>query len=349
VVNSNDAEAAIVIRAVNEASEELETLQEDVDDTSESLFGFSRNAVATGIAALGLSFGLNEALDAAGKAQDIDAQTDAILRLLGPEVQKAFDDLTPLFDDVGNSVGALERDVKRAALVITQNTAGIVPDIDELAFAFDLAAATGADLDTAAAAVGQAMQGNVAPLNALLDPSGRSYVSLDAAMEDLVGTSAEAESGFDKLQRRMGEAIEEVGSFIDELLEVAQKETEFDFSFFTDFFTDTIPQVFNDAISFIADAAGNMWDGFKENFVDPITDFFKNVIPDLWQGFLDLIPDLNILGLNIGNNSGGDGGGSGFTVIVNGNVESRETAAELARQVNRSLRETNRRGVNVSA
>lgn len=209
----NEAEVVIAFRAENEASAELEDIRNEAREADRGFQGLNRSTIATGLGFLGLGFGAKEAIQNFQEFNQSQGQIQARLDLLGPAAQKAFDDLKPAFDGIGNTVAATEREIAEAFSIIIANSGGIAPSALELAGAFDVARAAGVDFETAAAAIGQALQGNLEPLQQLLDPSGRKSIpSLAVGLDTVKDSAREAITPIDRLTasfREMGDAISE--------------------------------------------------------------------------------------------------------------------------------------------
>lgn len=208
---SNEAEVVIAFRAENEASAELEDIRNEAREADRGFQGLDRSVIATGLGFLGLGFGAKEAISNFQEFNKSQGEIQATLDLLGPAAQRAFDELKPAFDDIGETVAATEREVAEAFAIIIANSGGIAPSVDELAGAFDVARAKGVSFEAAAAAIGFALQGNLEPLQELLDPSGRrSIPSLAAGLEDVKGASRDAITPIDRLAKSFKELGDEL-------------------------------------------------------------------------------------------------------------------------------------------
>lgn len=361
------AEAAIIIRAVNEASEELEQIQQDTDATNESMFGFSRAAIGAGLAALGLSFGLDQLIDASSESARSQASLQGTIKLLAPGLEAVIDEMEPHFERFADAWALTQSEVEGVVAEIIRNAGDAIGSTDDLAQAM-LATAIVAgiarvDMETAAAAVGQAFQGNMGPLNDLLDETGRNVVELsDLFDEDLVEAAADSVTELDKLKARFGRVIEGAARLANHLLE-NPLDWETWLSLITnpigallDLILEAVPALQDgmDALQeWFNEQASKIAERFIDGFFDPLKEFFTETLPKWLE---ENVPDFlrpgsgGFLGgfFGVGNDTGGDGS-STVHVVINGNVDSPERAAEFARQVNRQLRETNRRGVNVSA
>lgn len=209
----NEAEVVIAFRAENEASEELKDIRNETREADRSFQGLNRSTIATGLGFLGLGFGAKEAVQNFQDFNKATGEINATLDLLGPEAVKAFKILKPEFEKIGITIAATELEVADAFSIIIANSGGIAPSAKELAGAFDVARAKGIDFATAAAAIGQALQGNLEPLQILLDPSGRrSIPSLAVGLDRVRDAARDAITPIDTLTakfRGMGNALSE--------------------------------------------------------------------------------------------------------------------------------------------
>lgn len=196
----NEAEVVIAFRAENEASAELEDIRNEAREADRGFQGLDRSVIATGLGFLGLGFGAKEAIQNFQEFTQSTGQIQGRLDLLGPAAQQAFDDLKPAFEGIGNTVAATEREIAEAFSIIIANSGGIAPSAAELAGAFDVARVAGVDFETTAAAIGQALQGNLEPLQQLLDPSGRrSIPSLAVGLDTVRDSARDAITPIDEL------------------------------------------------------------------------------------------------------------------------------------------------------
>ena len=188
---TNEQDLVFKARFEDDASADLKNLDGDVQDLNSSMAGLSAIAVTAGLAMFGVGVGVQQVLQGAAESHKRLEVTTRLIRLLPEAAQEGLSELEPFYAEIGRTVAATNLEVEETALAITRASGGIVPSLDQIQFAFDLAASTGTDLATAANIVGQSLQGNEEPLNALLDPSGKSYISLEKAMQEL-GSTAEA-------------------------------------------------------------------------------------------------------------------------------------------------------------
>ncbi len=196
----NEAEVVIAFRAENEASAELKDIRNEAREADRGFQGLNRSTIATGLGFLGLGFGAKEVIQNFQEFNRSTGEIQAKLDLLGPAAQDAFKLLEPEFGKIGATVAATELEIAEAFATIIANSGGIAPSAAELAGAFDVARVAGVEFSVAAAAIGQALQGNLEPLQELLDPSGRKSIpSLAAGLVGVKGAARDAITPIDNL------------------------------------------------------------------------------------------------------------------------------------------------------
>lgn len=210
--NSNEQDLVFKARFEDDASEDIKSLDEDVQGLDNSMGGLSLSAVGAGLAMFGVGVGVQQVIQGAVESHKSLVATKALIQLLPEAAQVGLADLAPFYTEIGNLVAATRNEVEETAVAITRAAGDQVPSLEQIAFAYDLAAATGADMATAADVVGFALQGNLGPLNDLLDPSGRNYVSLEGAMSDLKDTATEAKTPIDDVTKALRRQSEEIAT-----------------------------------------------------------------------------------------------------------------------------------------
>ncbi len=325
----NDAEAVITFRAEDEASEQIREIREQSEEASKGFDGLSRGMVGTALGFLGLSFGAKELVDNFQDVARSNASVEFSLALLGPGAVKAHDEMSDEFRGIAEDVAATEREVSEAFTIIIQNSGGIAPSIGELGGAFDLARLKGITFEDAAARIGMALQGNLEPLEELLDASGRkSIVSLARVLQDAAKHADDAVTPIDRLTAKLRE-------FADSLVDIANEEEPTVFEKMLNAISPLTP-----AFRALADAMGLFNDEADKTF--GIEAFQTGGISDEQRSFLSsataagIIPDVSNLTpvtpitLNIGS------------------VDSDSRLNELVRRIEEIIRNNNRNGTNVS-
>jgi len=182
----------------DDASEDIQSLNDDVENLDSSMGGLSMSAVKAGLGMFGVGVGVQQVIRGASETHKQITATRAMIRLLPESAQSALNDLAPFYDDISRTVGASNLEVEKTAVAITTASGGIAPSIDELQFVYDLMAATGADSAEAAAAVGEALRGNQEPLQNLLGDK-YNFHEFNEVMDTLAGTARDAKTPIDDL------------------------------------------------------------------------------------------------------------------------------------------------------
>tara|TARA_R110000824_G_scaffold2646_6_gene12236 strand:+ start:1576 stop:3027 length:1452 start_codon:yes stop_codon:yes gene_type:complete len=220
MTNRNDIETVIRIRSKDEASADLNRVGKAAGGSQRALGGLSRAFTAVGLGSIGAGVALKMVTDLASQSARREVELEVALRRLGPAVTDSYHALEPFFKDLGNDVNATKEDVETTFKEIVRASGGIAPSLEQVAGAFDLAAGHGTDVSTAAKAVGEALAGNIEPLRALVDPSGRtSFAGLAAELEHVKGAAADAVTPLDVLKTDMREVGEDIGFATNKLME----------------------------------------------------------------------------------------------------------------------------------
>ena len=195
----------------DDASEDIQNLDKDVEGLDSSMGGLSMSAVTAGLAMFGVGVGVQQVIQGSVEAHKRIVATGALIKLLPEAARSGLNDLAPFYEEIGRTVGATNLEVEETAVAITTASGGIVPTVEGLTFVYDLMAAAQTDSATAAAALGEALRGNMEPLQSLL---GDKYnvKTLEQAMGALAGTAAEAKTPIDDVTRAFREMNEELAT-----------------------------------------------------------------------------------------------------------------------------------------
>lgn len=326
---NTDAEAVITFRAEDEASEEIKEIREQTEEADKGFAGLSRGLAGTALGFLGLSFGAKALADNFQEVIQSNASVGFSLELLGPAAVQAHDEMSDEFKGIANDVAATEREVSEAFAIIIRNSGGIAPSIAELTGAFDVARLAGIPFEEVAAKIGLALQGNLEPLELLLDPSGRkSIVSLAQALKIAADNADDAISPMDRLNAK----FRELG---DSLAEIALEDDAPDF--FDRLLRSILPVTV--AAEALSDALSN-----------PVGDNEDN--PILGPLGIEQTP-VNLDAVTMGGVGGGVIG-IGFTTPLVFNINALQVGSQqqfidqIIREIQNQLRNSNRDGTNVS-
>ena len=358
---TNEQDLIFRARFEDEASEDIQNLNEDIESTNKSMGGLGLGAVTAGLAMFGLGVG---ATQVSGKIQETAArigQVDAKLAFLPAHVRDAMNKTD--FSDLAVQVAATELEIREAFAGIANAAGGAIPTMDELKLAFDLARTTGVDLATAADAVGQALMGNLEPLNDLVDRSGKNFVSLNLAIKELGPIADDSITFIDHLTvgfRELGEELSRGDfSFIKESLDISPPQNVIDdwnafwdavtrggfkklgeelaggdFSFIKESLDISPPQS-------VIDDWNAFWDAITRGGASDIpSDFGSPAVPGMDPAD---VPGAGAAAaadyyLGLGQRSIG--------ITINGDVDTATRAATIARQIELQIRNIYRGGIN---
>jgi hypothetical protein len=208
--SSNEQDLIFKAKFEDDASEDIQSLDKDVEGLDKSMGGLSMSSVTAGLAMFGVGVGAKKVADTVQETTHKAAGLNAEIVLLPKDTQVALGEMEKEFTQIGLDVAGTGLEVKDVAVGIAASSGGIVPKIEDIQAAFALARTKGIDLGAAADIVGLALQGNEEPLNNLLDPSGRSYISYKKVLEDLVPASEEAITVTDRVSAAFKSSIEQL-------------------------------------------------------------------------------------------------------------------------------------------
>ncbi|MAH46582.1 hypothetical protein CMI37_12195 [Candidatus Pacearchaeota archaeon] len=211
MTSNNTQDLIFKAKFEDDASEDIQNLDKDVEGLDSSMGGLSMSAVTAGLAMFGVGVGVQQVISGSVEAHKRIVATKALISLLPESARSALNDLAPFYEEIGNTVGATNLEVEETAVAITTASGGIAPSVEELALAYDLIAATGTDSATAAAAIGEALRGNMEPLQSLLGDKYNLH-ELEEVMGDLAGTAAEAKTPIDDVTAAFREWNEELAT-----------------------------------------------------------------------------------------------------------------------------------------
>lgn len=306
----------------DDASEDIQSLDKDVENLDGSMGGLSMSAVTAGLAMFGVGVGVQQVIQGAAESHKQITATRAMIKLLPESAQQALHELAPFFNDIGDAVGKTNNEVAETAVAITTASGGIAPSIDELQFVYDLMAATGADAATAAAAVGEALRGNEEPLQTLLGDK-YNFHSMNEALDKLRGTAQEAKTPLDEIAK----TFKEIG----EQFATTKGIMEFFFG--------------KEGAEFLSDLTAILSGDVKSDAVSPLGGGGGIMTPDEIER--------EIMGSGV-YGVGAAGAGAMATgnnpvsvgITINGDIDSAQRASVIMRQVELQIRNIYRGGIN---
>lgn len=337
---TNEQDLVFRAKFEDEASEDIQSLNEDIESTNKSMGGLGMGAVTAGLAMFGLGVGVQQATGKMQETANRIGQVDAKLAFLPDHVKAAMDEMD--FSDLANEVAATELEVKEAFAGVANAAGGAIPTMNELKLVFDLARTTGVGLAEAADIVGQALAGNLGPLNDLLDKSDKNFVSLNEAINELGPIADEAITPIDHLTASFRELAEQIStgdfSFVKRSLDLSPPQVVIDD--WNRFWAAVTNDGNTNPLDKFLDGAGNFFDDiFNGGWDAPGTpsDFGPGGDPTQTPGAgasaaADYYLDLNRPG-SIG-------------ITINGDVDSAARAAAIARQIELQVRNIYRGGIN---
>lgn len=216
-----------VMRARDEASPQMERVGDNVTGLQRRMGSLRRTLTTVGLAAG--TFGL-AAVGAARVMEDVRqrvTETGFALELLGPQIQQAFQEMRPAFQDIAEEAQTTENRVGEAFTIIARSSGGLVPRLQDVKGAFDLAAVSALSVAEAADAIGRSRIEGVSALREALggsDVISRSAFRGATSLEEVFRIAAEeAEKARTPigelqadLQRLKESAGETANAFLDE-------------------------------------------------------------------------------------------------------------------------------------
>lgn len=316
--SGNEQDLVFKAKFEDDASEDIKSLDGDVENLDESMGGLSMSSVAAGLAMFGVGVGVQQVIQGSIEAHKRITATKALMSLLPEAAQMALADLAPFYSEIGDKVGATNREVEETAVAITTASGGIAPSLQELQLVYDLIATTGTDSATAAAAVGEALRGNQEPLQAILGDK-YNFHSLEEVLGKLGGTAEKAKTPLDDLTASLRTLQQEGVDEDSGLMSIINSLT---------------------AIPGLALAAMNALDELNE----PTVGEGLQVHDDLEQELIDQ----GVFGVGA---AGAGAFASGekpmsIGITINGDVDSAQRVAIIMRQVELQIRNIYRGGIN---
>lgn len=313
MTNQNTAEAVIMFRAKDEASADIAEVRDEIEKTDRSFGGLSKSTAALGLALFGFAQGLKDTIAQARMLSELDRNLAATFKILAPQMAAAFSGLN--INQLSRDFAVNESDIRTIANVFARNAGDMELTSEQMAEAirrtFGLMALSGADAATAAAAVGQAYQGNETDLQKLADASGRMRIS----MEDLDEASRlylEGLSGLDKaggfwvrfreeLGKLANQFVENPFNWLVDLFKGAWNDSiGAGIALLNEMFSSTLPKLLQDAVEGVGRGATkigqaintHVWDPVHSFFTGTFMNFFKQGIPNAFNTVYDKFKEI---------------------------------------------------------
>lgn len=212
---NREADVTVVMRARDEASDQIEGVNRSADGMRQTFLGLNRTMALLGLGSLSLGLGLRFVVGRSQELRQTLAASDLAVNLLGDAVVELRDELRESFGDIADDADVTRDDVEKAftAMALAAGPgAALNIGMDELAAAFNIAAATGGDFEEVAAAIGKALQGNVNPLRELLGVD--MLPALETVFDDAALAAADTRDELTDVQadlRDVGDGFAELG------------------------------------------------------------------------------------------------------------------------------------------
>lgn len=214
-MTSNSNEQDLVFKAIfeDEASDDMAGLGDEVDDLDKGMGSLSLSSVTAGLAMFGVGVGVNQVVGAVQESITRMGSLRAAMSLLPEATQDSLENMGPAFLQIADDMAATSLEVEEMAVAISRSAGGAVPSIENIEFAFALMKLEGLEAGAAADLVGQALQRNEDPLNTLLDPGGKSYISLIAAQEKYIAIAKDVVTPIDDTTRAFRDLGQKAGTW----------------------------------------------------------------------------------------------------------------------------------------
>ena len=200
--SNNEAEIAIVMKAKDEASEEMEGVRDQAKGMDKDFNLLSKSMIGTTLGFFGLSFGVTKAVDAVVEARDHVLTVDAAIAVLGPHAEESMRKFEPAIGTIADIVKVADEDVRVALQNILTGSGGIEPTAEQIITSFALASGFGIPIEEAAQAVGQGLGGVMDAINQIVDPSDRNPVdSMDELYNDIVAVFIDSRGTTDDITK----------------------------------------------------------------------------------------------------------------------------------------------------
>lgn len=211
-----EAELVAVIRARDQASGVLKQVNASVKGLDDKFRNLTRVVGIFGLGTLSLGVALRSVITTSETLKRTQALAQAQLEAWGPGTQKAFEELKPHLEGIGDKFGFTARDVEKAAADITDAAHGTVPSVEDVETAMGLARVSGESLEGAAKKVGAALLGNIEPIR----ENVKGVDSLEEATRIFIPKGEAATSEWQKQGRTLRASLEHLAAWTSKLFEL---------------------------------------------------------------------------------------------------------------------------------
>jgi len=255
-----------------ELDSSLTTTKRGFAGVTTGLKGFSSALAAIGVGAVAGVFSIKAIIDVHRELQKVSAHTNLVVASMGPIAKQSFEAAKPQFATIGDAYAKTAKDAEKAFGIILNTSKDATTGIDDVEAALALVQATGVSVEQASKAIGEAMLGNIRPLEDLVGWLG----SYETGMQRIIAAGKGATNVIDKVKTTLQQAVEDLLNFnIKDLL--FSKELQEDWGKLMDYISDTV-------LPFL-----------KKAFTETIPNFLKSIISDELKAnfnafFTELIP-----------------------------------------------------------
>lgn len=363
-----DNRVNVQITADDKATEKVERLQKQTDKTTQSMRSMATSMLSGALAGFSFQYALSQVDQ---RVTEIDAnqeRTAFIISLMPANIQQAYDEMKPHFANIAADFGFMADDAELAYGTIVSASEGVEPSQRQLAAVLAISALTGKSVEEVALAMGEALNGNIKPLQDLSGTHESMNTIVDRSIElakDEFDAWDRLKFLFDEVQDTIAGTVKEfalfatsgLGEFILTVLNPVGK-------FLTMLTFNMMPMLIRLTKNVIKNLKDS-WEDFKDA-MRPVTkiledigkgfnDYLVGPLETAYQWILDIIAKLPDLSIDLPSlpsigdfnpfASTSNSGGGGNTVIVNNPVVDNDVRqAELARAVADQLRLISRSG-----
>jgi hypothetical protein len=255
-----------------ELDSSLTTTKRGFAGVTTGLKGFSSALAAVGVGAVAGVFSIKAIIDVHRELQKVSAHTNLVVASMGPIAKQSFEAAKPQFATIGDAYAKTAKDAEKAFGIILNTSKDATTGIDDVEAALALVQATGVSVEQASKAIGEAMLGNIRPLEDLVGWLG----SYETGMQRIIAAGKGATTVIDQVKTTFQQSLEDLLNFnIKDLL--FSKELQEDWGKLMDYISDTV-------LPFL-----------KNAFTETIPNFLKSIISDELKAnfnafFTELIP-----------------------------------------------------------
>ena len=194
--NAADVEVLAVIKARNEASDEMQEVTSSTEGMERGFAGLNLSMLTAGLGALGMGASLSSLVDTNKELAVTSANATLTAERYGGSQEDLLEELRKAAPKISEDYARTANDVEKAWTAMVIASDGAVTNIDDVTAALGLAALAGVDVETAGTAIGLAIAGDVTQLEAMV---GR-VTDVRTEMDTLAESGAEVSTKVDDIQ-----------------------------------------------------------------------------------------------------------------------------------------------------